>query len=218
MSVSERPVALLIHGYNVSNPELTVGRLRGPFEDLGYLVETLNYGYWPLPLQISRINPSVADRLHTRVTLWQSRGHAVDVVGHSNGCAIIRLAFERHGTSPRTVVAVNPALHDSTHPCPSAEAVQVWHNRGDGAVVSGKWLSRIAGLVPFFGSAITASRPWGDMGRDGYLGDSSTVRNFDSGELLNPPHYALGHSAVFHYPGGVFLKEIAGLCARQPFL
>jgi len=202
-------VVILIHGYNVSNPERSVGLLRPCFEKLGYEVVMLNYGYWPFTWQITRQNPKVAKRLAVLVEEWNAKGYAVDLCGHSNGDTIIRLASRDYQIDVRTVVGINPALKKDTHPCPTAKLVQVWYNGGDMPVVLGKWLRW---LTPWARKA----RPWGQMGMEGYRGDvtDSPVVSFDAGNSFKVK--ASGHSAVFKKPErGFFLSRIALYCHDQ---
>lgn len=201
-----QPVVILVHGWNVDNPELTVGRLRDAFEARGYLVEHLLYGYLPFTWQATKVNPFIAARLAKRVLRWQRLGHPVDIVGHSNGCVITRLACTEHDIAPRTVEAINPALYDTLHPAPTAQWVHVWHNSGDVPVVVGKWL----GWLPWS----ERYRPWGDMGRDGYRGKARNILNLNTGLDFQMP--ALGHSAVFKGEALPFYQDtIADACAQQ---
>lgn len=198
-------VVILIHGYNVDNYEETVGKLRKPFEALGYYVEFLNYGYEPVTWKITKRNPDIAKRLADRVGYWQNKDFTVDIVGHSNGCAITHLATEKHGIKVNVCVAINPALTADKNPSSNAELVQVWHNKGDKAVVLGKWLSW---LIPWARNA----RPWGQQGKIGYQGKDKNVINFDAGNDFKVS--AIGHSAVFKKPASdYFLREIAAYCS-----
>lgn len=202
-------VVILIHGYNVSNPEGTVGYLRKPFESLGYKVVMLNYGYWPFTWQVTRVNPKVAQRLADLVFDLIMKGYTVDVAAHSNGCTITNLASNAYQIPINTFVAINPALRRKTHPCLSAKLVQVWHNGGDLPVVLGKWLRW---LTPW----AKKSRPWGEMGMDGYKGTVTDPRVacFDAGESFKIK--AEGHSAVFKKPiRGFFLSRMAGYCFSE---
>ena len=128
----------------------------------------------------------------------------VDVVAHSNGCTIGRIASEIYAMPVNTFVAINPALKKDLNPCASAKLVQVWHNDGDIAVELGKWLRW---LTPWARKA----RPWGEQGNEGYKGDDTNVVNFDcNGDFLV---YASGHSAVFKRPASTFfLQRIAQYC------
>lgn len=197
---------ILIHGYNVSNPGKSVGRLRKPFEALGYKVVMLNYGYWPFTWQITHINPKVAKKLADSVKELIDEGYTVDIAGHSNGCTIVYLASHRYDLEVNTFVAINPALKRDSHPCISAKLVQVWFNGSDMPVIFGKWLRW---LTPWARKA----RPWGEMGMEGYKGKNNEppVVGFDAGEQFKVK--AEGHSAVFERKvRGFFLPRIAVYC------
>ena len=47
-------IAILVHGYNVTDPGDTVGKLRKHYERLGVLVEAFDYGYWPFPWMVRK--------------------------------------------------------------------------------------------------------------------------------------------------------------------
>ena len=203
--------AILVHGYNVTNPMSTVGKLREPFEQLGYAVETFTYGYVPHTWQITKRNPSLAKKLAARVRYHRSLGRRVDVVGHSNGCTIMHLAARELGAGMiNTAVAINPALERDLHPCSAAALVQVWHNEGDVAVKASRWLRLLSWLTPM---DERLARPWGQMGAYGYRGDSKSVVNFDTQKDFAGV-VASGHSAVFAKPeSNFYLQRIAQFCA-----
>lgn len=196
---------ILGHGWNVSNPMSTVGKLKKPFEKLGYHVEVLNYGYWPHTWQATKFNYSVARRLAKMVNVLQAKGFEVDYVGHSNGVAIGYIANDKFGMCVNTFVAINPALKKNLNPSNNAQLVQVWHNDGDRAVVLGKWLRWLTGWA-------RKARPWGEMGNEGYTGKDKNVVNFNCSEDFKVK--AHGHSAVFQKPASkFFLREIAAYCS-----
>ncbi|MEQ8409113.1 MAG: hypothetical protein RKH07_12640 [Gammaproteobacteria bacterium] len=170
-------VAILIHGYNVSDPRQTVGKIRPYLEDLGVLVENYTYGYWPLPIQVSRRNDQFAAEVAERCQYWKSKGFTVYLVGHSNGCVIARTACLTYGAPVDRILAIHPALKRHLSICGLAERIIVVHNQGDLAVVAGGLLGRLTALfMPKWESA----RPWGEMGQDGYQGPSSNHINIDS--------------------------------------
>jgi pimeloyl-ACP methyl ester carboxylesterase len=203
---------ILIHGYNVVNPQRTVGQLRQPFERLGYVVETFTYGYVPHTWQITKRNPSLAKQLAERVRYHRSLGREVDLVGHSNGCTIAHLAGRDHLThgDVRVFTAINPALEIDLHPCSSAQRCHVWHNDGDGAVKASRWLRLVTWLTPLDEQL---ARPWGRMGAWGYTGDATNVINHDTIAEHNPT--ASGHSAVFEDPqSAYYMQRIAQVAAH----
>lgn len=172
-------VVILIHGYNVVDPRRTVGKFRPYFEQLGCIVENYTYGYWPLPIQITRRNPKFAREVADRCRYWKEKGYWVVLAVHSNGAAIARIAREVHKAPIDRLLAVHPALKRDIHPCPHAKKVIVVHNQGDLAVVAGGWLGSVAKFV--FPRSWEKARPWGQMGQDGYRGSAANVRNVDSG-------------------------------------
>jgi len=185
-----KKAVILLHGWNVTDWMKTVGLLKPYFEALGYRVEVLDYGYWPSTRQATKGNPEVARRLEALVCDLTGQGYVVDVVGHSNGCTITHIASREYQIPVNTFVAINPALDKDVHPCPTAKLVQVWHNSGDRAVVLGKWLR-------WFSPWAKKARPWGEMGKKGYRGDSQhpSVISFDAGEDFKV--IADGHSDMF---------------------
>jgi pimeloyl-ACP methyl ester carboxylesterase len=185
-------VVILIHGYNVKNPQDTVAHFRSHFESLDCLVESLNYGYVKLPLTLITRNPKTAARLDARCRYWKAKGKRVIVVGHSNGCAIAYLSAEKHKSPIDVALYVNPALTKDKLPCPGARSTYILHNEGDFAVKLGKWLSWLSPKTS------TLHRPWGAMGRVGYRGNPRrSIFNIDCYNTYYPPHRADGHSAVF---------------------
>ncbi len=195
-----KTVAILVHGYNVSYPERTVGKLRSHFEALGCMVEMFTYGDTNL-FQVRWRNPRLAKKLARRVKHWKDLGYKVILVGHSNGCAIIYLTTTVLGVHSDQVVAINPALKKHYNPDFSAKVVQVWHNSGDKPVVFAKFWSKIIPDKWF------RARPWGEMGNVGYVGSNHNVVNIDTG-LKFLPNKALGHSAVFHKPESKFFLPL----------
>lgn len=192
-------IAILVHGFNVVNPELTINKLRPYFENLDILVETFNYGYVPLVWQIRQRNPALAKRLAGRVTHWKNRGYRVIVCGHSNGCAITHIAARDHGTVIDVAQFVNPALDEHLDPAPNAGKIFIYHNREDQPVRASEWLSWMARWVPGWYDA----RPWGQMGATGYRGSEAQGRIENVDTLATAPA-AGGHSGVFHGDPALF--------------
>lgn len=186
-----KKVALVVHGWNVMRPLEGVGKLRPVLEKLGYLVEYYPYGYWPLPIQVSRRNPKFAKQLTDRCVYWANKGYEVTVVCHSNGAAITKLANDMYQAPIDKVLAIHPALKKYLHPCGKAKKVVVAHNQGDKIVVAGGLLGI---FTKFINEKWETARPWGQMGQDGYTGGAATVENVDT----QPP--CSGHSDEFNYP------------------
>ena len=200
--MTPKTVIILIHGYNVKLAENTVGKLLDCFrKDFG--VYSFDYGYTNL-LQIRLRNRSLAKKLARLIKEFQRQGRNVIVVGHSNGCTIAHLAHNHYGAVVSGVIAINPALKRDIHPAPGAR-VHVYHNEQDKVVAVAKWLRRFS---------FCKARPWGEMGRYGYLGDSGQVENYCTAHDFDKP--ALGHSGVFdddvvRYYAGVFKCSIKRL-------
>ena len=188
-------VAILVHGFNVTAPAWTVGKFRKPFEALGCLVEEFNYGYWPYPWQLTKRNPKFAKQLAERCRYWKSQNYRVVVVGHSNGAAIVRLACTIHSARMDRVLAVQPALRQESSVCDQVDRVLVVHNDGDRTVVLGRLLGRITKLVRMDSWRF---RPWGKMGRYGYVGTRQNHINIDTDSDIYPEEVrARGHSTLF---------------------
>jgi len=201
-----KTIAILVHGYNVSDPGETVGKLRPYFENENVLVEVFNYGYWPFTWQVRKRNPAEARYLAERCRYWKDKGYRVIVVGHSNGVAITYLASKNYQAKIDVCVGINPALEVSLNPSPNAETVQIWHNKGDRPV---KW----AVLIRKVFKGVNA-RPWGAMGNIGYRGSDSNVVNFNAGEDFYQK--ADGHSDVFSKKKApYFLQLIAALAVNK---
>lgn len=188
-------VAILVHGWNVVNPENGINKFRPHFEQHGCMVETFTYGFVPLTWQLIKRNPALAKRLAGRCKHWADLGYTVIICCHSNGAAITRLACVVHGADVRRVVAMHPALDPELDIAPGAELVLVAHNQGDHAVVVGSMLQK---LFSWLAPKRYQARPWGQMGQDGYQGQSPNVMNFDTGSKAGGwKILASGHSDEF---------------------
>lgn len=213
-TVTKDKVAILVHGYNVVNPEKTVGKLRPYFEKEGFIVEMFTYGYVPFTWQITKRNPALANKLYWRIAYWKCVKKAdICLVGHSNGCAIINLlgdmlkiTYKRRLDNGESIInvamAINPALKTTKHPCSVSNCTYVYYNAEDKAVVMSKYLRW---LTPWAKKA----RPWGEMGAVGYKGNDTNIHNIDCMNDFGPLK-AKGHSAVFKKPQSqFFLQHIA---------
>lgn len=180
---------LLIHGFNVWEPQRTVGKLTPYFEQRGFITEIFRYGHTGLG-DVRKRNMGLAKKVAQKCLEAKARGYKVYIVGHSNGAAIIHLAAEHYALVADAVSLINPALNNQLHPCITSAVSQVYHNYEDRPVRWAKWLSRV---LPWFND----TRPWGDMGCVGYQGAAMDVYNRDT---INeyPECPARGHSGVFH--------------------
>ena len=88
-------IAILVHGFNVDNPELTIGKLRPFLLDRGYDVVMFDYG--PTNLwQVRFRNKRLAKKLASWVSAYKCGGNEVHVFSHSNGAAITRIATAKY--------------------------------------------------------------------------------------------------------------------------
>lgn len=196
-----KKVAVLVHGFNVEWPERTVGKLAVYFEQRGYKVIMFRYGHTNI-FEVTERNPKLAEALAQLVNHHtDTMEHEVTVVGHSNGAAIIYLASlgseMELPIKPKRCIAINPALQSKLHPCIEADETYVWHNKKDKPVL---WAKRLTAVLRWLGfKKVIKARPWGAMGRVGYMGTAvkdPSVININSGfEFL--PYRALGHSGIF---------------------
>jgi len=159
-------LAILIHGFNVWDPRLSVGKLQPFVSAEGIPSIMLNYGHFGL-IDTRFKNDKVAKRLAEVVNNARKDGREVVVVGHSNGCAITHRAAEKYGAKIKRAVYLNPALKANLDPPREISEVHVWHSPDD-------WPVKLAKLLP----AVNA-RPWGSMGAKGYTGASARVLNFN---------------------------------------
>lgn len=182
--------AILVHGFNVSKPERTVGKLEPFFKAQGFDVELFRYGHIGL-WGVRKRNKALARKLAQKVNAAKAKGYTVYVVSHSNGTTITHIASVRYKAQVDVAICINPALKKTLNPCPTAELVHVYHNEKDVPVRLAKWLRRLTPLS-------RRARPWGEMGREGYQGDNMRVWNFDTLNDFEIP--ASGHSGVFKEP------------------
>lgn len=145
--VTTRRRCLLIHGWRVKDPAISIGLLARPLWELGYEPILLNYGFTLTPMR-------TIFRTRKSAKCWSARTLPSDIViGHSQGCNV---AFEMsHLTQnqARTMVWINPALDADCIPGRSVHNLLVVYNHGDLAVRAGS-------LLP--------NSIWGDMGCLGY--------------------------------------------------
>ena len=113
--MKKSPLVLLVHGYNVFNPETSVGKLRTFFEVRGCPTVIIDYGHTGLR-ETRRKNPKVAGELAAIV-------------------AASKLA--------EPAVYINPALEKHLAPGPNVARCHVWHSPSDSPVKWGRRLSKI---------------------------------------------------------------------------
>jgi len=175
-----KPLVLLVHGYNVADPEHSIGQLRSVFEGAGFDCALYEYGHTGLA-QVAIANAGFARGLLSAIRL---AGRPVFVVAHSNGCALVhRAAHEQwldwQDKRTRTPMAfhyaayLSPALDRDAPAAPGMERIIVCHTRHDSTVRWASW-------IPF--------ALWGDMGARGAKPEAHPYRNNDCSVLVK------GHS------------------------
>jgi hypothetical protein len=90
----------------------------------------------------------------------------------------------------------------------TANLTQIWYNRGDKPVRWAKWLAKI---IP---ESWFQARPWGEMGRVGYKGQSLNVISYDAGDSRRPM-YARGHSDIFKGENEAYFMPLIAELAIQ---
>ena len=186
-----RPLAILVHGFNVwDGGRATVGKLR-PFlsaRDIPFI--SINYGHVGL-IGTRLKNNKIARRVANAVRTATAAGYRPVLIGHSNGCAIIHLALGLLSLEGRLcplraclvdAIYINPALRKSPQVYKTVKRLMVWHSPSDKPVRWSKWLPR------------SNARPWGEMGATGFVGHDERVTNHNK-ELMTPP--SKSHSDLF---------------------
>lgn len=146
---------LLVHGFNVSDPMTSIGRLVPAIIERGLSCEVFDYGDASL-LDVRIANDNIAYALLSQVRALRREFGRVVMLGHSNGCALIHMAAKLQTVRKINlfdrVVYVSPALNSDARLPPELKRCDVYHTRNDDAV----WWSKLL----FF-------HPWGAMGRTG---------------------------------------------------
>jgi len=166
---------ILIHGYNVDDPEQTVGKLRAHLKH-SYLFD---YGHFNLA-QVLMYNRREAMRLYHILIKHPN----INIYAHSNGCAIALLAA-RMGAPIKNLVCINPALNIDAHFPDNIQNVIVVHTKHDKPVRA----ARLFDGLPLLGLLIPDI--WGAMGAYGAMVNNPRVTNLDVSLFV------FGHSEVF---------------------
>jgi len=181
MAMDKEPVCLiplLVHGFNVEDPERTVGGIAKHLRDRGHDVHKFCYGHAGF-LDVRFANDNISYALVSQVRSIRKLAPGVEVVpiGHSNGCALIHRAAEiMEEPLFQRVVYLSPALNNKAELPPLLTKCTVMHNTGDRVVSLGS-------LIPF--------HSWGNMGRVGYKGIDVRYENVDCSKDVS------GHSDWF---------------------
>lgn len=120
---------------------------------------------------------------------WKNKGRAKKIannintgdyiIAHSNGCDITRIMLEM-GVRPAGVVLLQPALDENTEFADGDYWINVFFNEEDKATLMAKYF-------------LWFNHPYGAMGRYGYQGNDTRVRNFDTLDLSGEG----GHSKCY---------------------
>ncbi len=88
-------IVVLVHGFNVDDPERTVGGLATDLRHRGHEVHKFCYGHAGF-LDVRVANPNLAHALLSQIRSIKRLADSRDIIpiGHSNGCAIIHKAAE----------------------------------------------------------------------------------------------------------------------------
>lgn len=187
--MSYRPIVFLIHGFNVWNPEKSVGKMRTFFEAVGFHCIVVNYGHTGL-METKLKNPKIAKQI-AAMTASLDPKVPVYAVGHSNGCAILHMATNEYSARINKLIYINPALKVDSAPGIHVEDLHVWHSPSDKPVKWAKKLHKVPLLRHF------NPKPWGAMGAYGYQGKDTRVLNFNKQRDFKISSNA--HSDVFEW-------------------
>ncbi|NKB37877.1 MAG: hypothetical protein GKR93_12045 [Gammaproteobacteria bacterium] len=181
-----KPVVHLVHGFNVWEPRKTVGKLQPYFLAGAHPTNMVNY-YWTGLYLARKKNPKIAERLAKVV------GPNDTVVGHSNGCAIIKIALDK-GMHCKRAIFIHPALDvDADFRRANVERIDVWYDKSDEPV---KWAAMLSSIIP---QSWLEARPWGAAGAYGLqnaFGSKVAIRNHNETAL---GFTGLGHSGIFRW-------------------
>ena len=194
MSTNHKPVALLVHGFNVSDGGArTTDKLRPYLETAGYHVAELDYN-WTGLIGVRMCNKRLAKVIARMTHLVPGK---LIAIGHSNGCAILQAA-SMMGAKFDQLVFINPALNASAKVGEQVRYVHVWHSPSDTVVKIAKWL-------PF--------HKWGNMGAVGYTG--TDPRFFNYNKEAERWRYPDGTQAKSKKHSDVFKQPLLGFYAGR---
>jgi len=171
-------IVVIVHGFNVDDPERTVGGMATDLRHRVHEVHKFRYGHAGF-LDVRVANPNLAHALLSQIRSIQRLAPGRDIIpiGHSNGCAIIHKAAElQQEFLFNRCIYISPAIDRKAELPDLISRCDVMHNEGDNTVWWSKWL-------PF--------HPWGDMGQKGYRGIDVRYNNHDCSDVIS------GHSDWF---------------------
>ena len=173
-------IAVLVHGFNVVDPNRSICGLTESLERIGYTVHKFLYGragFMDIRLSNDNLAWALLSQIHT--IQHYAPDKRIIPIGHSNGCALIKKAGQlQDATNPAfsRCIYISPALNTTATLGPQITRCDVMHNVGDEVV---KWSS----YIPM--------NSWGRMGNIGYNGTDSRYVNHDCSQSIS------GHSDWF---------------------
>jgi len=172
----------LVHGYNASQGENTIDRMKPFLQREGFRVKEFNYKWLNGPVSglfgAQLLNAHRASEFGKQAL---DAGPAARVaVGHSNGGAILYRLMVKDSTRFDQWHLINPAL-DNDVEFPAGANVTVYYTPGE-------MPTKLASYIPF--------TLWGDMGSVGYRG-KSPVANINTASPGFGLHASYGHSDKF---------------------
>lgn len=192
---------ILIHGFNVRyGGKKSTDNFTFPLEQEGYEVIELDYPRTGL-VSTRFVNNTLKKTLKRLIRHIKQDGRKVTVIGHSNGCTIAYLASLNAfpSESPDNIICFNPAILADAEFGREVKNIYIFYSQSDMVLFFGKWL-KLFTPTKWFGD-----RPWGAMGRSGYIGDDRRVHNVDLELLIG--NGKVGHSTVFQNKG-LFKKAL----------
>ena len=144
-------------------------------------------------------------------TRWKNPGIAKELlplirigdvlVGHSNGCAILKRCLDL-GAPAVGWVCLNGALKDNIEIPWQVRFMHVYYNKRDDVVPLTNFpVLRKLAFDPF----------WGDMGRDGYTGKDLRVWQLDCGSTDDAQPDLVGHSSIIDPANSKAWGEFIGI-------
>jgi hypothetical protein len=163
---------ILTHGFASWNGRLQTTRLIPYLTSAGHEVHHYTYGL------IGFIQVRTGNRKRAEAVCKLASPSCVGI-GHSNGCAILRLATLM-GAPFDKLIFINPALDADADIGPQVKECHVFHNHLD--------------LATGFANLLI-KHDWGEMGRVGYKGLDRRFVNHDTGRDYSTRAY--GHLGIF---------------------
>lgn len=161
----------LVHGFNVKDPQNTVGKLKK------YLPDAIMFNYGWRFFSVLWHNKKDAKVLKNNLNNVLGENDERIVYAHSNGAAI-SVDAARQGARITTLVLINPALKVNTNFPSSIDNIIIIYTKHDKATAQARFWDKVP-LVQ-----LIIPNAWGAMGTDGYKGDDCRVTNMNLSEYL----------------------------------